>query len=347
MNRRNFINKSAMTIGGISLVSQWAHGKATHQPLKAVPKTDRLPREVWVAALTQQGIEGNSLEEVIQSAIRKMGIVSSYQPDIICLPEFFHIQGLKGKKVSIEEASEAPIGKMTQPLADFARQQQCYVIAPIFTREKDACYNAAVLIDRSGKMVGEYRKARPTESEIADGITPGHADPPMFETDFGKIGIQICFDIEWLEGWQKLKQKGAEIVFWPSAFAGGKKVNTMAWWHKYHVVSSTHKNTTKICKPSGEEIAWSGNYNQWGVCAPLNLEQAVLHSWPYSLKFPEIHQKYGTKVHTYTLHEEELSFIESRHPEIKVADVLQEFEIPTYDQFKQSAEAAQHRRRSL
>ncbi|WPP48235.1 carbon-nitrogen hydrolase family protein [Catalinimonas niigatensis] len=347
MNRRNFIHKSSMTLGGISLVSQFAQCQATHQPLKAVAKTDRLPREVWVASLTQQGIAGDSLEQVIQSAIRKMEMVSSYKPDIICLPEFFHVQGLRNKKLSVEEASEEPIGKITQPLADFARQQQCYVIAPVFTKEDNTCYNAAVLIDRSGKMVGEYRKARPTESEIADGIAPGHFDPPVFETDFGKIGIQICFDIEWLDGWQRLKQKGAEIVFWPSAFAGGKKVNTMAWWHKFHVVSSTQKNTTKICKPSGEEIAWSGNYSQWGVCAPLNLEQAVLHSWPYSLKFPEIHKKYGNKVYTYTLHEEELSFIESRHPDVRIADVLREFEIPTYDQFKHSAELAQQKHRSL
>ncbi|MEK6476071.1 carbon-nitrogen hydrolase family protein [Catalinimonas sp. 4WD22] len=347
MNRRNFINKSAAALGSVSLVSQFAYAKPKYHTPEKVPKLNRLPREIWVAALTQQGIAGDSLEEVVQSAVRKMESVSSYEPDIICLPEYFHVQGLRNNPLSIKEASEVPIGKLTQPLADFALRQQCYVIAPVFTQEKGNCYNAAVLIDRAGKMVGEYRKARPTESEIKGGVTPGHLDPPVFETDFGKIGIQICFDIEWLEGWQKLQEKGAEIVFWPSAFAGGRKVNTMAMWHKYYVVSSTQKNTTKICKPTGEELAWSGNYSQWGVCAPLNLEQAVLHSWPYSLKFPEIHKKYGNQVYTYTLHEEEISIIESRHPDIKIADVLQEFEIPTFEQFKHSAEIAQQKERSI
>ncbi|MDF9800455.1 putative amidohydrolase [Catalinimonas alkaloidigena] len=241
MNRRNFINASAAALGSVSLVSQFAYAKPKYQKLGVVPKINRLPREIWVAALTQQGIAGDSLEEVVQSAVRKMETVSSYEPDIICLPEYFHVQGLRDNHLSVEEASEEPIGKISQPLADFARRQQCYVIAPIFTQEKGSCYNAAVLIDRFGQMVGEYRKARPTESEIANGVTPGDLDPPVFETDFGKIGIQICFDIEWIEGWQRLKQKGAEIVFWPSAFAGGRKVNTMAMWHKYYVVSSTQK----------------------------------------------------------------------------------------------------------
>src|SRR3712207_7956687 len=40
-------------------------------------------------------------------------------------------------------------------------------------------------------------KCRPTDGEIASGVRPGPLDPPVFETDFGKIGIQICFDIKW------------------------------------------------------------------------------------------------------------------------------------------------------
>ncbi|WP_277486061.1 hypothetical protein [Catalinimonas alkaloidigena] len=72
-----------------------------------------------------------------------------------------------------------------------------------------------------------------------------------------------------------------------------------------------------------------------------------MHSWPYSLKFPEIHKKYGKQVYTYTLHEEEISIIESRHPDIKIADVLQEFDIPTFEQFKRSAEVAQRKERNI
>lgn len=60
--------------------------------------------------------------------------------------------------------------------------------------------------------------------EMGKGITPGPLIMPAFHTDFGIIGIQICHDIQWSEGWTQLREKGVEIVFWPSAFAGGKEL---------------------------------------------------------------------------------------------------------------------------
>jgi len=62
-----------------------------------------------------------------------------------------------------------------------------------------------------------------------NGVTPGALKPPVFRTDFGVVGAQICFDMEWHDGWQNLRKGGAEIVFWPSAFAGGTAVNAKAW----------------------------------------------------------------------------------------------------------------------
>jgi hypothetical protein len=140
-----------------------------------------------------------------------------------------------------------------------------------------------------------------------------------------------------MEGWRQLRQKGAEIVFWPSAFGGGKMINTMAWLNKYCVVSSTWKGTSKICDITGEEVAGSGSYNKWGVCAPVNLEKAFLHSWPYCQQFPAILAKYGRKVRIYTLHEEEFSIIESCSSEVKVADILKEFDLKTHEEHMQSA----------
>ena len=69
-------------------------------------------------------------------------------------------------------------------------------------------------------MRGEYRKIHPTIGEMNSGVMPGPLNPPVFQTDFGAVGAQICFDIEWPDGWRKLREAGAEMVFWPSAFAG-------------------------------------------------------------------------------------------------------------------------------
>ena len=132
----------------------------------------------------------------------------------------------------------------------------------------------------------------PTVGEIEGQIMPGSAKPPVFKTDIGVLGAQICFDIEWYDGWRRLREAGAELVFWPSAFAGGMMVNTHAWQNKYCVVSSTRKGTTKICDIDGRTIACTGQYDKW-VCAPVNLEKALLHSWPFCRRFGEIRAKYG------------------------------------------------------
>lgn len=50
--------------------------------------------------------------------------------------------------------------------------------------------------------------------DMEGGILPGK-EAPVFECDFGKIGIQICFDMEFDYGWKEMAKKGVEIVFWP------------------------------------------------------------------------------------------------------------------------------------
>lgn len=338
--RREFLSKSALGLGAAGLFNPM--NAAT---MSAGPESKRLPREIWIATITQHYLKGDTIDEVIRNTIKTMETVVCYRPDIICLPEVFHVAGLPGKVPVSAKTSETPIGHLTQPLAEFAKRSNCYVIAPVYTQEKGSHYISGVLIDRQGKLAGVYHKMRPTDGEMNEtGISPGLPDPPVFETDFGKIGIQICFDIEWPEGWTKLKEKGAELVFWPSAFAGGRKVNNMAWMNKYPVISSTRKGTSKICDSTGEPVAESGLYSAWGVCAPLNLEKVIIHSWPYAYRFPDIHAKYGDRVRTYTLHEEEISVLESRSPDIKVADVMREFEIISYEDNKRRSELEQKKR---
>lgn len=285
---------------------------------------------VWVATLTQFGIKGADYKESVQNAIKQMEGILPLSPDIFCLPEIFHVAALTTDSPPLSSIAEDGSGNILGPLQAFAKKNRCYLICPVYTVEKGKFYNAAVLIDRDGKQIGQYRKAGLTAEDIQFGLTAGPLDVPIFKTDFGLIGIQICFDIEWAHGWSLLQKKGAEIVFWPSAYAGGQKVNTKAWENQYYVVSSTQKNTTKICDITGVELAASGNYSSWGVCTSINLEKAFIHSYPDASKFPAIRNKYGRKVNCYSLHEEEFSIIESLSPDVQIADVLKEFDILTY-----------------
>ncbi|MCD6308341.1 MAG: carbon-nitrogen hydrolase family protein [Candidatus Latescibacteria bacterium] len=307
------------------------------------PKYGRLPREVWIAAVAQQGLQADTVDGMIDLVFGRMAKFESYEPDIVCLPEAFPLAWVRNRPAPTDIA-EVPPGPITGRFAEYARSHGCYVVCPTYTRENGKVFNAAVLIDRKGKIAGEYRKIRPTAGEVAGGIAPGPLDPPVFDTDFGRIGMQICFDIEWTDAWRRLGEKGAEIVFWPSAFAGGKALNARAFTYRYAVISSTRKDTSKICDIDGAELARTGRWNKW-ACAPVNLEKAFLHTWPFVMRFEEIHRKYGSKVRITNHHEEEWSIIESRSPDIRVADILKEFDMKTMTEHLREAEAAQDRAR--
>jgi len=292
----------------------------------------RYPREVWVASVAQSGLHAPNVDGMVAKLLERMEAFLPMQPDVFCLPEAFPFVQLDIPRPPARAVAESPPGKITSEFAAFARAHRCYVICPVYTVESGRCYNAAVVLDREGEVMGQYRKAHLTDGELADELTPGPLDPPVFQADFGTFGIQICFDIEWTDGWEALRDKGAEIVFWPSAFAGGQKLNMLASIYHYVVVSSTRKDTTKIVDISGDDVAVSGRWDPIGVCAPVNLEKAFLHTYPFNAKFDAIRAKYGRGVMIRTLHDEEWTVVESRSSGVRVAEILAEFEVKTHDE---------------
>ena len=103
-------------------------------------------------------------------------------------------------------------------------------------------------------MAGIYRKAHPValvgRDDLEKGITPG-PEFPVFDCDFGKLGIQICWDITFDDGWQALADKGAELVVWPSASPATALPAARAGRHRYFVVSSCWRNNSTIYEPTG------------------------------------------------------------------------------------------------
>ena len=89
-----------------------------------------------------------------------------------------------------------------------------------------------------------------------------------------------------------------------------------------------------------EEIVRSGLSAHW-VCAPINLEKAFIHSWPYRTWYNDVRKKYGQKISIKLFHEEEWSIIESRSPDVKIEDVLKEFNILIHEEHIRRAELVQ------
>ena len=298
INRRSFLKKSSATAGLFSLGTLNNNVFASENN-----KNRRLPREVWIAGLSQMKLIADSPPQMVDKLLNILSKARVYKPDIVCLPEIFPFWGVY-KEISLNEKVEESVNAMGK-ISGFSKDNNCYSICPVYTKENHKIYNSAVVFDRQGSQIGEYRKIHTTESEMKDGISPGSLKPPVFKTDFGIIGIQICFDLEWDDGWKELKKQGAEIVFFPSAFPGGQMLSAKAWRNRFVVASSTNKHDSKLCDISGDIIDRTGIWNPNLYCAPVNLEKVFLHLYPYYKRFDEIQQKYGQKIRIKYFDEEE------------------------------------------
>ena len=188
-------------------------------------KANRLPRELWVAAISLKGLwPEETIEKRMKNILERMESVYAMEPDVIVLPETIQTSWVKESKAleQIAEDENTP-GPITSMLATVAREQNCYITCPIITKRDNQYFNSSILLNRKGDIDGVFHKVRPTETEIipgkyyqGGGVTPGQLRPPVFTTDFGKVGMQICADASWSENWESLKKDGAELVLFPS-----------------------------------------------------------------------------------------------------------------------------------
>ncbi|MCL2722718.1 MAG: carbon-nitrogen hydrolase family protein, partial [Treponema sp.] len=109
--------------------------------------------------------------------------------------------------------------ELSQPIVEkeyssIAKKYSMYIIGCYLVKHDNLIYNAASIFDRNGKIIGEYRKTHLPANETWQ-ISPGESID-VFELDFGKIGICICYDMMFPETVQILALKGAQIIFHPT-----------------------------------------------------------------------------------------------------------------------------------
>ena len=317
-----------------------------------VKKQNRLPREVWVAAISLKGLwPVATMEQRMKDILERMESVYAFEPDIICLPETINLSWVREKK-SLEEVAEEETspGPITSMLAKIALKQNCYITSPVITKKDGNFYNSSILLNRQGKIEGVFNKVHPTSGEIipnkyfnGGGTTPGPVKSVVHKTDFGNVGMQICADADWADGWHSLKEDGAEIVCFSSQGPYSNTLRHRAWVNRFNIVSSTGEDA-QIIDITGDVVASDGEFARW-VCAPVNLEKAFIHIWPSTTKFADIQKKYGRKIRFKVYHPENWATLESLDPDIKVNDILKAYEIPTYDEQISEATAVQDKYR--
>lgn len=282
-----------------------------------------------------------SVQENRDAVLGLLDLALRQKPDLVCLPETFTTAGAGPSEV--EDAEPVP-GPTTDAVAARARAAGCYVICPIKTQREGRRLNSAVVLGRAGEIVGIYDKAHPVTSTsdytgFEKDILPGNPDVPVFDLDFGRIGIQICFDAGFPETWQILADKRARLVFWPSAYNGGFPLQVYAYLHHYYVVSSVHADSSRIIDPLGQILHQTDEWHNV-IYRDINLDFAVCH-YDFNYSIPDqVMAAYGDRVEIRSDRDSAHFVIEPRDDGVTIANLQAEFGFETTIKYHQRHRAA-------
>lgn len=164
-----------------------------------------------------------SLEKNLSKAGTLIALAISEGARIVCLPQLFNAlwfaHSIDKKNFSVAEKSDGPT---ITAMREEARKNKCVLIAPIFEEDGGRFFNTAFVIGDDGNIIGRYRKMHVPQLPLWEErsyFSPGDLGFPVFKTPYATIGVQLCWDVFFPEGFRILALKGAQIIFAPTASA--------------------------------------------------------------------------------------------------------------------------------
>lgn len=314
-----------------SVESKAAQPPDTNAALIATRRAESPPRKVLLGTVVGgYEIYSKSLEKRLQKIVDIVDDLSDRagrdypgKPlDMVVFPEYFIARpgdSLAQKTVRLDE--------VLPQLAACASSHHCYLVVPMLLHEDGLPVrytNAAVLVGRKGQLVGIYRKVHPVASHGSDvmegGLTPGR-DFPVFACDFGRVGIQICFDMLYSDGWAALAKQGAEIIALPSADAETARPCMYALQHQYYIVSATPRDHAAVYSPVGLVEAQATEEGAV-LLHQIDLSFAVVH-WDEALEEGAgLSRRYGQKVGFFYYRPEDKGIFWSNDPNTTIGQMI-------------------------
>ena len=231
------------------------------------------PRKVRLASVNHRPRGGTPMANVERFAAL-VGEAARQKADAVCLPEGITVVGT-GK--SYADVAEPVPGPSTEALSKAAAQHGIHVFAGLYEREGAAIHNTCIVLGRDGKLIGKYRKVCIPREEIDGGIAPGD-EYPVFDLDFGRVGMMICWDVHFPEVARELGRKGAEVIFLP--IWGGNKTlaQARAIENQIFLVTSGYDFETSIFDRTGLEMA-KAERDPEVIVVEVDLNERQLWPW--------------------------------------------------------------------
>ncbi|MBP7569032.1 MAG: carbon-nitrogen hydrolase family protein [Acidobacteria bacterium] len=237
----------------VELVLQWsAAGRVSWRQVSLTAAPPPSPRKARVAAVwfRPRGAKSGA-EAMAQVAAFADAIAAQHRPDVVLLGEAINHAGAPG---SLDDHAEPIPGPTIERFAELARRHSTYVAFSLLERSGPDIFNTGVLIDRRGRVAGTYRKVQLPQEEVAAGEAPGYAFP-VFQADFGRVGLMICHDTSFPEPAVELSRAGAELILVPIWGGRTPLVRARAIENGVWLATAGYDYDSEIVDPQGNVLA--------------------------------------------------------------------------------------------
>jgi len=230
--------------------------------------------------------------------IRKAG----EKADLVVLPEMFNCPYQTDQFPSYAEgADESPTLKA---VSRAARDSEVYLVAgSIPERDQDHIYNTSFIYNPTGELIGRHRKLHLFDIDVpgqiqfkeSDTLTPGD-QITVVDTDFGKLGVAICYDIRFPELARLMTLQGAQLLVFPGAF------NLTTGPAHWEILSRTRALDNQVylatCSPARDDEAPYVAYGHslladpWGeVVVQAGIGEEILYASIKASRVDEVRQE--------------------------------------------------------
>ncbi len=234
----------------------------------------------------------SSKEDRFREAEHKMKLGALDKPDLFLLPELFLLNDVP--TMFTDPAGIEEEGNETyERLGATAREHGAYIVAPLLTRKDGVVHNSAVVFSREGKPVFAYHKTFPTPGEVKEGVTPGPRWQPCFDADFGRVGIAICYDLNFQPLFKHYYDQRMELLLFSSYFPGGLLLQSWAYLYMFHAVSSHAQGyESAFLNNLGHVLVRANMFTQALTCE-LELDSVPVPYWANREGLRAAKEKYG------------------------------------------------------
>ncbi|MBR2612390.1 MAG: carbon-nitrogen hydrolase family protein [Clostridia bacterium] len=153
-------------------------------------------------------VVGESIDRQRENILQALDRAGDENADIVILGEALYGRGLG---LSLPLRAENENGAMSLAIREKAKQHHMYIVYNTVEADAGAYYNTSYLFGREGEVVGKYRKTHLPVTELEEGLSPGRGYP-VFDLDFGKVGLLICYDQFFPRTAEALAMAGAELL---------------------------------------------------------------------------------------------------------------------------------------